>query len=172
VRIQVVFEGVGNVGESDVNLASASEAMVIAFNVKVDEKAAAAAEAQKVEIRTYDVVYHLTEDIEKAIKGMYEPTFKEVWEGRAEIKVPIKVPKIGFIAGSQVSEGKISRNSVARVYRGKELLVQTKISSLKRFKDDVREVAQGFECGIELEGFQQFQEGDTIESFILEQENP
>jgi translation initiation factor IF-2 len=172
VRIQVVFEGVGNVGESDVNLASASEAMVIAFNVKVDEKATAAAEAQKVEIRTYDVVYHLTEDIEKAIKGMYEPTFKEVWEGRAEIKVPIKVPKIGFIAGSQVSEGKISRNSVAKVYRGKELLVQTKISSLKRFKDDVREVAQGFECGIELEGFQDFQEGDTIESFILEQENP
>ncbi len=172
VRIQVVFEGVGNVGESDVNLAAASEAMVIAFNVKVDEKATAAAEAQKVEIRTYDVVYHLTEDIEKAIKGMYEPTFKQVWEGKAEIKVPIKVPKIGFIAGSQVSEGKISRNSVARVYRGKELLVETKISSLKRFKDDVREVAQGFECGIELEGFQGFQEGDTIESFILEQENP
>ena len=172
VRIQVVFEGVGNIGESDVNLAAASEAMVIAFNVKVDEKAAAAAEAQKVEIRTYDVVYHLTEDIEKAIKGMYEPTFKEVWEGKAEIKVPIKVPKIGFIAGSQVSEGKVSRNSVAKVYRGKELLIETKISSLKRFKDDVREVAQGFECGIELEGFQGFQEGDTIESFILEQENP
>ena len=172
VRIQVVFEGVGNVGESDVNLAAASEAMVIAFNVKVDEKAAAAAEAQQVEIRTYDVVYHLTEDIEKAIKGMYEPTFKEVWEGKAEIKVPIKVPKIGFIAGSQVSEGKVSRNSVAKVYRGKELLIETKISSLKRFKDDVREVAQGFECGIELAGFQEFQEGDTIESFILEQENP
>jgi translation initiation factor IF-2 len=172
VRIQVVFEGVGNVGESDVNLAAASEAMVIAFNVKVDEKATAAAEAQKVEIRTYDVVYHLTEDIEQAIKGMYEPTFKQVWEGKAEIKVPIKVPKIGFIAGSQVSEGKISRNSVARVYRGKELLVETKVSSLRRFKDDVREVAQGFECGIELEGFQGFQEGDTIESFILEQENP
>ena len=172
VRIQVVFEGVGNIGESDVNLAAASEAMVIAFNVKVDEKAAAAAEAQQVEIRTYDVVYHLTEDIEKAIKGMYEPTFKEVWEGKAEIKVPIKVPKIGFIAGSQVSEGKVSRNSVAKVYRGKELLIETKISSLKRFKDDVREVAQGFECGIELEGFQEFQEGDTIESFILEQENP
>jgi len=172
VRIQVVFEGVGNIGESDVNLAAASEAMVIAFNVKVDEKAAAAAEAQQVEIRTYDVVYHLTEDIEKAIKGMYEPTFREVWEGKAEIKVPIKVPKIGFIAGSQVSEGKVSRNSVAKVYRGKELLIETKISSLKRFKDDVREVAQGFECGIELEGFQEFQEGDTIESFILEQENP
>jgi translation initiation factor IF-2 len=172
VRIQVVFEGVGNVGESDVNLAAASEAMVIAFNVKVDEKATVAAESQKVEIRTYDVVYHLTEDIERAIKGMYEPTFREVWEGRAEIKVPIKVPKIGFIAGSQVSDGKISRNSVAKVYRGKDLLVETKISSLRRFKDDVREVAQGFECGIELEGFQDFQEGDTIESFILEQENP
>jgi translation initiation factor IF-2 len=172
VRIQVVFEGVGNVGESDVNLASASEAMVIAFNVKVDDKAVAAAEAQKVEIRTYDVVYHLTEDIEKAIKGLYEPTFREVFEGRAEIKVPIKVPKVGFIAGSQVTEGKISRNSMAKVYRGKELLVETRISSLRRFKDDVREVAQGFECGIELESFQDFQEGDTIESFILEQENP
>ncbi|HXO66546.1 MAG TPA: translation initiation factor IF-2 [Candidatus Dormibacteraeota bacterium] len=172
VRIRVVFEGVGNVGESDVNLAAASEAMVIAFNVRADDKATAAAEAQKVEIRTYDVVYHLTEDVEKAIKGLYEPTFRQVFEGKAEIKVPIKVPKIGFIAGSQVTEGKVSRNSAAKVYRGRDLLVETKISSLRRFKDDVKEVAQGFECGIELEGFQDFQEGDVIESFVLEQENP
>jgi translation initiation factor IF-2 len=172
VRIRVVFEGVGNVGESDVNLASASEAMVIAFNVKVDERAVEAAERLKVEIRKYDVVYHLTEDIERAIKGMYEPTYRQVYEGKAEIKMPIKVPKIGFIAGSQVIEGKLSRNSVAKVFRGKEMLVETKISSLRRFKDDVREVAQGYECGIELDGFQDFQAGDIIESYILEQENP
>jgi translation initiation factor IF-2 len=172
VRIRVVFEGVGNVGESDVNLASASEAMVIAFNVKVDDRAVEAAERLKVEIRRYDVVYHLTEDVERAIKGMYEPTYRQVFEGRAEIKVPIRVPKIGLIAGSQVSEGKISRGSVAKVFRGREMVAETRITSLKRFKDDVREVAQGYECGIELENFQEFTEGDVIESYILEQENP
>jgi translation initiation factor IF-2 len=172
VRIRVVFEGVGNVGESDVNLASASEAMVIAFNVKVDERALEAADRLKVEIRSYDVVYHLTEDIERAIKGMYEPTYRQVYEGKAEIKMPIKVPKIGFIAGSQVIDGKLSRNSVAKVFRGREMLIETKISSLRRFKDDVREVAQGYECGIELDGFQDFQAADVIESYILEQENP
>ncbi|MGI8608115.1 MAG: translation initiation factor IF-2 [Candidatus Dormibacteria bacterium] len=172
VRIRVVFEGVGNVGESDVNLASASEAMVIAFAVKVDERAVEAAERLKVEIRKYDVVYHLTEDIERAIKGMYEPTFRQVFEGKAEIRVPIKVPKIGFIAGSQVLEGKITRNSIGKIFRGKEQIGETRISSLRRFKDDVKEVAQGYECGIELEDFQGFQEGDVIESFVLEQENP
>ena len=172
VRIRVVFEGVGNVGESDVNLASASEAMVIAFAVKVDERAVEAAERLKVEVRKYDVVYHLTEDIERAIKGMYEPTFKQVFEGRAEIKVPIKVPKIGFIAGSRVSEGKITRNSVAKIFRGKEMIGETRVASLRRFKDDVKEVAQGFECGIELDNFQGFEAGDIIESYVLEQENP
>ena len=172
VRIRVVFEGVGNVGESDVNLASASEAMVIAFAVKVDERAVEAAERLKVEVRKYDVVYHLTEDIERAIKGMYEPTFKQVFEGKAEIKVPIKVPKIGFIAGSQVSEGKITRNSVAKIFRGKEMIGETRVASLRRFKDDVKEVAQGFECGIELDNFQGFEAGDIIESYVLEQENP
>jgi translation initiation factor IF-2 len=172
VRIRVISEAVGDVSESDVNLAAASDAFVVAFAVRVDNNAQAAAEQQKVEIRKYNVVYHLTEDIEKAIKGLYEPTFQQVFEGRAEIRMPIKVPKIGLIAGSQVVEGKVTRNSVAKVYRGKELLVETKIGGLKRFKDDVREVAQGYECGIELEGFQDFQEGDVIESFVLEQVNP
>ena len=102
VRIRVVYEGVGSVGESDINLAAASEAIVVAFNVKPDDKAQAAAERQKVEIRTYDVVYHLTEDIEKAIKGLYEPTFRQVYEGKAEVRKPIRVPKVGNIAGSQV----------------------------------------------------------------------
>ncbi|MHB8508484.1 MAG: translation initiation factor IF-2 [Candidatus Dormibacteria bacterium] len=170
VRVRVVYEGVGDVSESDVNLAAASEAFVVAFNVKVDGNAQQAAEKQHVEVRNYDVVYHLTEDIQKAIKGMYEPTFKQVFEGRAEIKMPIKVPKIGFIASSQVSEGKITRNSVAKIFRGKEQIGETKISSLRRFKDDVREVAQGYECGIELADFQTFEEGDIIESFVLEQE--
>jgi translation initiation factor IF-2 len=172
VRLRIIFEGVGEVGESDVNLAAASEAFVVAFNVRVDERATEAAEKQKVEIRSYDVVYRLTEDVDKAIKGLYEPTFRQVFEGKAEIKVPIKVPKIGVIAGSQVTEGKVSRGSVAKVYRGKELVAETKIAGLKRFKDDVREVVEGYECGIELESFQGFQEGDVIESFALEQENP
>jgi translation initiation factor IF-2 len=172
VRIRVVYEGIGSVGESDINLAAASEAIVVAFNVKPDDKAQAAAERQKVEIRTYDVVYHLTEDIEKAIKGLYEPTFRQVYEGKAEVRKPIRVPKVGNIAGSQVTEGKISRGSVGKVYRGKELLAEGRISNLKRFKDDVREVQEGYECGIQLDDFQDFQEGDVIESFALEQENP
>jgi translation initiation factor IF-2 len=172
VRIRVIAEGVGDVGESDINLAAASDAFVVAFAVKVDNNAQTAAEQQKVEIRKYNVVYHLTEDIEKAIKGLYEPTFKQVYEGKAEVKVPIKVPKIGFIAGSQVTDGKLTRNSVAKVYRGKDLLIETKIAGLRRFKDDVREVAQGYECGIELDGFQDYQEGDVIEAYVLEQENP
>jgi translation initiation factor IF-2 len=172
VRIQVIYEGVGNVSESDVNLAAASEAIVVAFSVKVDDRAFMAAEKQKVEIRTYDVVYNLTDDIEKAVKGMYEPTFKEVFEGRAEIKTPIKVPKIGLIAGSLVTEGRISRGSVARVMRGRDMVADTKVASIRRFKEDVREVIEGLECGIHLENFQDFQEGDVIESFVLEQENP
>ena len=172
VRVRVIFEGVGNVGESDVNLAAASEAMVIAFSVKSDERALEAAEKQKIEIRNYDVVYNLTDDIDRAIKGMYEPTFKEVFEGKAEIKMPIKVPKIGLIAGSLVSEGKISRGSVAKVYRGKDLVKETRVASLRRFKEDVKEVIEGLECGIHLEDYQEFAEGDIVESYVLEQENP
>jgi translation initiation factor IF-2 len=172
VRIQVIYEGVGNVSESDVNLAAASEAIVIAFSVKSDDRALEAAEKQKIEIRNYDVVYNLTDDIEKAVKGMYEPTFKEVFEGKAEIKLPIKVPKIGLIAGSLVTEGKVSRGSVAKVHRGRDIVIETKITSLRRFKEDVREVIEGLECGIHLENFQEFEEGDIVESFVLQQENP
>ena len=172
VRIQVIFEGVGTVSESDVNLAAASEAIVIGFGVKPDDRAIEAGEKQKIEIRTYDVVYNLIDDIQKAVKGMYEPTFKEVFEGRAEIKVPIKVPKIGLIAGSLVTEGKVSRGSVAKVHRGRDIVVETKIASLRRFKEDVKEVIEGLECGIHLEDYQEFQEGDIVESFVLERENP
>jgi translation initiation factor IF-2 len=170
VRLRVVFEGVGEVGESDVNLAAASEAMVAAFNVRVDEKAEVAAEQQRVEVKRYDVVYHLTEDIDKAIKGLYEPTYRQVYEGKAEIKMPIKVPKVGLIAGSLVTEGKISRGSVAKVMRAKELVIETRVEGLRRFKDDVREVAEGLECGIHLANFDAFEEGDVIESYVLEQE--
>jgi len=172
VRLRVVFEGVGQIGESDVNLAAASEAIVVGFNVKADEKAQAAAEKQRVELRQYDVVYHLTEDIEKAIKGLYEPTFRQVYEGKAEVRMPIRVPKVGNIAGSQVMEGKVSRGSVAKLYRGKQVVIETKIANLKRFKDDVREVQQGYECGIELADYHEFEEGDIIEAYVLEQENP
>jgi translation initiation factor IF-2 len=170
VRLRVIFEGVGEVGESDVNLAAASEALVVAFNVKVDDNAGAAAERQRVEVRSYDVVYHLTEDIDKAIKGLYEPTYRQVYEGKAEIKMPIRVPKVGLIAGSQVTEGKISRGSVAKVMRGREMLIETRVEGLRRFKDDVREVSEGLECGIHLANFDAFEEGDIIESYVLEQE--
>jgi translation initiation factor IF-2 len=169
VRINVVFEGVGGVTESDILLAAVSNALVIAFSVKPDAAAQRAAEREKVDIRQYDVVYNVTNDIEKAIKGLYEPTFVEVWEGRAEVLQPIKIPKVGNIAGSRVVDGKISRDSRVKVSRGGELLLEGQIVALKRFKDDVKEVAVGLECGIQVEGFQDFQAGDVLDAYQVKQ---
>jgi len=169
VRIKIVFEGVGGVSESDILLAAVSNALVIAFNVKPDLAAQRAAEREKVDIRQYEVVYNVTSDIEKAIKGLYEPTFVQVWEGRAEVLTPFKIPKIGAIAGSRVLEGKISRDSTVKVVRNGQLLHEGKIANLKRFKDDAREVVAGLECGIQMEGFQDVQTGDLIESYQTRQ---
>jgi len=169
VQIKIVFEGVGPVTESDILLAAVSNALVIAFNVKPDAAAQRAAEREKVDIRHYDVVYNVTNDIDKAIKGLYEPTFVQVWEGRAEVLTPIKIPKVGIIAGSRVLEGKITSGSIAKLLRGNDLIFEGPIGGLKRFKDDAKEVASGFECGIRVDGYQDFQQGDVIEAYQVRQ---
>ena len=169
VQIKIVFEGVGPVTESDILLAAVSNALVIAFNVKSDALAQKAAEREKVDIRSYDVVYNVTNDIERAIKGLYEPTFVQVWEGRADVLTPIKIPKLGIIAGSRVQDGKITSGSTAKVLRDNKLIHEGQIAGLKRFKDDVKEVVAGLECGIRVDGYQDFQEGDVIESYQVKQ---
>ena len=169
VQIKIVFEGVGPVTESDILLAAVSNALVIAFNVKPDALGQKAAEREKVDIRSYDVVYNVTNDIERAIKGLYEPTFVQVWEGRAEVLTPIKIPKLGIIAGSRVQDGKITSGSTAKVLRDNKLIHEAEIAGLKRFKDDVKEVIAGLECGIRVDGYQDFQQGDVIEAYQVKQ---
>jgi len=169
VQIKIVFEGVGTVTESDILLAAVSNALVIAFNVKADALAQKAAEREKVDIRSYDVVYNVTNDIERAIKGLYEPTFIQVWEGRAEVLTPIKIPKLGIIAGSRVLDGKITSGSLAKILRDNKSIHEGQIAGLKRFKDDVHEVLSGLECGIRVDGYQEFQQGDVIESYQVKQ---
>jgi translation initiation factor IF-2 len=169
VQVKIVFEGVGPVSESDILLAAVSNALVIAFNVKADALATRAAEREKVDIRHYDVVYNVTNDIEKAIKGLYEPTFVQVWEGRAQVLTPIKIPKLGVIAGSRVLEGKITSGSTAKLQRNNEVIHEGLIAGLKRFKDEAREVTAGLECGIRIDSYQDFQEGDVIDSYQVKQ---
>jgi translation initiation factor IF-2 len=171
VRLRLVYEGVGPITETDVDLAAAANAIVIGFNVRPDGKAKAASDSQGIDVRTYDVVYQITDDIDKAIRGMHEPTFEEVFEGRAEVRARIRVPRSGIIAGSQVTEGKVSRGSMVVVLREGKEIQRAKVESLRRFKDDVREVAQGYECGIDLGGYQDFAEGDVLECYVVQQRN-
>jgi translation initiation factor IF-2 len=171
VKIRVVGEGVGQIGESDVNLAAASDAIIVGFNVKPDERARAAAEAQGVDVRYYDVVYQVTEDIERAMKGMYEPRMVEVFLGRAEVRRIFTVDGRAAIAGSHVIEGRITRNATCRVIRDNREVAKSRIADLKRFKDDVREVTRGYDCGITLSDFSDFAVGDVIEAYSVEQQN-
>jgi translation initiation factor IF-2 len=170
VAIKIVGQGVGAVSDSDLLLAGVSNAIIICFNLKATPAAVAAAERAKVEVRYYDVIYKLTEDVERAAKGLREPTFRQIREGKVEVVVPIKIPRQGIIAGSRVVEGKISRGGWAKLFRGKEELFEGKISSLKHFKEDVREMAAGQECGVGLEGFEAFEPGDVMETYRLERE--
>ena len=164
VRINVLHEGAGDITDNDIMLASASNAIVVGFNTKVDPQARRAAEAEKVDVRLYDIIYKLTDDIEAALKGMLEPEIVEVVEGRAEVRQIFRVGKSAVIAGSYVTDGRIVRGAGARVYRGGKVIATDRIDSLRRFRDDVREVAQGFECGIGLAGFHDLVEGDIIEA--------
>jgi translation initiation factor IF-2 len=171
VRIKVIFEGVGEVGESDVDLAAVTDSIIIGFNVRPDAAARASAERQGVDVRYYDVIYQVTDDIVKAVKGLYEPTFVEVLQGKAEVRKVFTVDGKNAIAGCNVTEGKISRNAVGRVLRDGVEVTKSKIDRLRRFKDDVREVTQGFDCGVTLDDFTDFQEGDLLEVYVVEQQN-
>jgi translation initiation factor IF-2 len=138
---------------------------VVGFSTKIDPQARRTAEAERVDVRLYDIIYKLTDDIEAALKGMLEPEIVEVVEGRAEVRQIFRVGKSTVIAGSFVTDGRIVRNAGARVYRGGKVITSDQIDSLRRFRDDVREVAQGYECGIGLAGYHDLVEGDVIEAF-------
>ena len=170
VAIKIVGQGVGAVSDSDLLLAGVSNAIIICFNLKPTPAAVAAAERAKVEVRYYDVIYKLTEDVERAAKGLREPTYRQIREGKVEVVIPIKIPRQGVIAGSRVVEGKITRGGWAKLLRGKEQIFEGRISSLKHFKEDVREMSAGQECGVGLEGFEAFEPGDVMETYRLERE--
>ncbi|MGB9761520.1 MAG: translation initiation factor IF-2 [Caldimicrobium thiodismutans] len=165
VRVSVIRSGIGAITESDVMLASASEAIVIGFNVKPNSQAKELAKKEGVDVRFYDVIYHVLEDIKKAMVGLLEPKFEEIITGVAEVRATFKVPKVGIVAGCYVKEGVINRNNQVRVIRDGVVVYTGKIASLKRFKEDVREVPSGYECGIKIENFNDVKEGDIIEAF-------
>ncbi len=169
VRVKSIHGGVGAITESDVLLASASNAIITGFNVRPSINAVALAEREEIDIRTYRVIYNAIEDIEAAMKGMLDPEFKEVVIGHASVRTTFKVSSIGTIAGSYVTDGKITRSAEVRIVRDGIVIHEGKIDSLKRFKDDVREVASNYECGIGLENFNDIKEGDVIEAFVMEE---
>ena len=171
VRINILREGAGDINESDILLASASNAIVVGFNTRPDPGAQRAVDASGVDVRLYDVIYKLTDDIGAALTGMLAPKMVERVEGHAEVRMVIKAGKAGFVAGSYVTDGRILRGAGARLFRAGKLVEETRIDSLKRFKDDVREVAVGFECGISLTGGE-VAEGDVIECFQVVAEQP
>ena len=168
VRLNIVRASVGNVSESDVMLALASKAIVVAFTVKVEPGGKRLAESEGVDVRHYNIIYQLIEDVEKAVKGLIEPKTVEVIDGHAEVRAVFRV-RGGRVAGCSITDGLVRRNSLVRVQRGREVIHTSRVSSLKRFADDVREVATGFECGIAVEKFEDFKEGDVIEAFHTEQ---
>ncbi|AJY77904.1 translation initiation factor IF-2 [Paenibacillus beijingensis] len=168
VRVKSIHNGVGAITESDIILASASNAIVIGFNVRPEPQAKITADQEKVDIRLHRIIYNVIDEIEQAMKGMLDPVFKEVVIGHAEVRNLFKVSKVGTIAGCMVTDGKISRNAEARITRSGIVVYEGKIDTLKRFKDDAKEVAQGYECGITLEKFNDINEGDIIEAFVME----
>ena len=169
VRVNVIHQGVGGITENDVNLAVASNAMVVGFNVRPSAEARQLAEREGVEIRTYRVIYQLTEDIEQALVGMLRPVTTEETIGEVEVRALFRVSRLGTIAGCYVTEGNVRRGATVRVVRDGTVIQETSIAQLKRFKDDVREVAEGFECGILLEGFNDVKEGDVLEVYETRQ---
>ncbi len=172
VKTVILHAAVGTVSEGDVTLASASNAIVLGFNVGVDTKAAIVAEQEGVQINTYNVIYEAIDEIRKAMHGLLKPVFKEHVTGHAEVRETFRIPKIGLIAGSSVVDGKISRGSMVRVLRDGEVMWEGRLVSLRRFKEDVREVEKGYECGICLDSFNDVRLGDVIEAFMLEETQP
>jgi translation initiation factor IF-2 len=172
VKISLVRKAVGAITESDVILASSSDAIVIGFNVRPEPAAKGLAEKEGVEIRLYTVIYDVADEIQQAMLGLLEPTIKEVYMGRAEVRETFRVPKVGTIAGSYVQEGSISRSSELRLLRDNVVIYEGRLGSLKRFKDDVAEVKSGYECGISIQNFNDIKIGDVIEAFVKEEVAP
>ncbi|WP_322555648.1 translation initiation factor IF-2 [Sporosarcina beigongshangi] len=169
VNVKIIHTGAGAINESDISLASASNAIVIGFNVRPDTNAKRAADEEGVDIRQHRVIYKVIEEIELAMKGMLDPEFEEKVIGQAEVRATIKVSKIGTIAGSYVTEGKITRDSSVRILRDNIVIFEGELDTLKRFKDDAKEVAKGYECGITIKKFDDIHEGDVIEAYIMEE---
>jgi len=172
MKVRLIHEGIGNISETDVHLAGASGAIIIGFNVKADGAAQREAQKEGVDIRYYEVIYKLIDDIQAALVGMLEPTYREVIDGHAEVLQTFKAGKTTVIAGCRITDGKITRSSQARILRKSEKVFEGKIASLRRGKDDVREVATGYECGIVMEEFTAFEAGDIIEAFSQERVQP
>jgi len=168
LKVKIIHDGTGNITESDIMLAVASQAIVIGFNVEVDPAARRMAEAEGVDIRLYDIIYRLVDDIEKALKGLLEPVYADVVIGHAEVKAIFRTSQRGKVAGVYVTDGQIHRNALARISRNGEVVYNGRVSSLRRFTEDVKEVNAGFECGVGLENFSEFVEGDIIEFYRKE----
>jgi translation initiation factor IF-2 len=168
VSIRVISTGVGAITESDVLLASASEAIIIGFNVRPERSATALADQEKVEIRLHTIIYELTDEIRKAMAGMLEPVIKETYQGRAEVRETFRISKVGTVAGCYVSDGFVKRDSQIRLLRDNIVVHTGRVDALKRFKNDASEVKNGFECGISIAGYNDIKPGDTIEAFMLE----
>jgi len=168
LRVKILHQATGNITESDVMLAVASSAIILGFSVSVDAATQRMAEAQGVDIRMYNIIYNLVEDVQKALTGLLEPVYREVVTGHAEIRAVFRVTKVGRVAGSYIIDGEIARNSMVRVKRGGETIAEDRLTSLKRFQEDAAEVKTGYECGISLGNFGDFQEGDIIEAYKKE----
>ena len=168
VKVRVIHGAVGAITETDVTLAAASNALVIGFNVRPDSNATVQSEKENIEIKTYRIIYDAIEDVKSAMIGMLEPEYKEVINGKAEVRMTYKISNVGTIAGCYVIDGKIVRNSEVRVIRDGIVIFESTLASLKRFKDDAKEVAKGYECGLSVEKFNDLKEGDVIESFAME----
>ncbi len=168
VKVRVIHSGSGSITESDVLLALASKGIIVGFNSRPETGAHRLAETEGISIRYYNVIYDLVKDVGKALKGMLEPTYTEVTEGQAEVIAVFEAGKKGKIAGVSVKEGKIRRDSLARIIRRGEKIYESRVNSLRRFKEDVKEVAAGFECGVRIENFADFQVGDIIQFYRKE----
>ena len=169
INVRIIHTGVGAINESDITLAAASNAIVIGFNVRPDNNAKRAAESEEVDIRLHRIIYKVIEEIESAMKGMLDPVYQEKTIGQAEVRQTFKVSKVGTIAGSYVTDGKITRDSGVRLIRDGIVIFEGEVDALKRFKDDAKEVAQGYECGITIKNYNDVKEGDVIEAYIMEE---
>ena len=169
VTVRVIHGGVGAITESDIMLASASNAIIIGFNVRPTPGAAVLSDREQVDVRTYSIIYQAIEEIETAMKGMLDPEFVEEQLGTAEVRMVFKVPGAGMAAGSYVTKGKITRNAKVRLIRDSVVIYDGKVDSLRRFKDEVKEVATGYECGISLDKYSDIKEGDIIEAYHMKE---